>query len=132
MDIKEKINYWIEIALDDLDSADIMLKKKKYLQSGFYCHQSVEKILKGYFWFIKQEDPPFTHNLLKLSKESGIDNLIDDTQKKLLDLLMPLNIEARYPDEKMRVMKTLDNSKAERIYKETEEIVTWIHKLITQ
>jgi len=132
MDIKEKINYWIEIALDDLDSADIMLKKKKYLQSGFYCHQSVEKILKGYFWFIKQEDPPFTHNLLKLSKESGIDNLIDDTQKKLLDLLMPLNIEARYPDEKMRVMKTLDNSKAERIYKETEEIVKWIHKLITQ
>ena len=78
MDIKEKIDYWIEIAVDDLDSADIMLNKKKFLQAGFYCHQSLEKILKGYYWFIKKEEPPYTHNLLKLSKESGIDNLIKD------------------------------------------------------
>jgi len=132
MELKEKIDYWIEIAFDDLDSADIMLKKKKYLQSGFYCHQAVEKILKGYYWYIKQEEPPYTHNLLKLSKESGIDNLANDSQKKLIDILMPLNIEARYPDEKMRIMKTLNDSKSEKIYKETEEIVIWIHKLITQ
>ncbi len=29
--------------IDDPDSAKIMLKKKKYLQSGFYCHQTIEK-----------------------------------------------------------------------------------------
>lgn len=58
MDINERINYWVEIAIDDLDSAKIMLKKKKYLQSGFYCHQVIEKMIKGYFWYNKKKEPP--------------------------------------------------------------------------
>jgi len=132
MDTNDKIKYWLEIALDDLDSADIMLKKKKYLQSGFYCHQAVEKILKGYFYFIRKEDPPYTHNLLKLSKDSGIDELISEKQRNHIDMLMPLNIEARYPDDKMAIMKTLDDTKSKSIYNQTEEIVKWIQKLITQ
>lgn len=35
MEIKDKINYWIEISLDDLDSADIMLKKKNIFNQDF-------------------------------------------------------------------------------------------------
>jgi len=109
-----------------------MLKKKKYLQSGFYCHQSVEKILKAYFWFIKREEPPYSHNLLKISKESGLDRQFNEKQKRLIDLLMPLNIEARYPEEKLSIMKTLDNSKAETIFNEPGVIVKWIQELMTQ
>ena len=60
MEKNEKIKYWIEIALDDLDSAEIMLEKKKFLQSGFYCHQSIEKFLKGYFLYTKQGEPLYT------------------------------------------------------------------------
>jgi HEPN domain-containing protein len=132
MEITEKIKYWIEIALDDLDSAEIMLEKKKFLQSGFYCHQSVEKILKGYFLHIKQNEPPYTHNLIKLSRESDIDELFNPDQKNLLNILMPLNIEARYPDEKMSILKTLDYIKSKDIYNKTAELIKWIRKQIIQ
>lgn len=126
----EKIKYWIEIAFDDLDSAAIMLEKKKFLQSGFYCHQSAGKIFKGYFIYTKNEDPPYTHNLIKLSKESGIDKLFDENQKNLINILMPLNIEARYPDAKNAILKALNNKKTEEIYNRTEDLIKWIHKLI--
>ncbi len=132
MESIEKIKYWIEIALDDLDSAEIMFDKRKFLQSGFYCHQSVEKILKGYFLYAKKDEPPYTHNLIKLSRESGIDSILEENQINLLNILMPLNIEARYPDEKLSLMKTLDYNKSNQIYNSTVEFVKWIQKLITQ
>lgn len=40
-------NYWIEIAKYDLETAEAMLKSKRYLYVGFMCHQSIEKILKA-------------------------------------------------------------------------------------
>ena len=132
MEKNEKIKYWTEIALDDLDSAEIMLEKKKFLQSGFYCHQSVEKILKGYFLNIKQEEPPYTHNLIKLSRESGIDEQLSKDQKNIINILMPLNIEARYPDEKLAILKTLDSHKSKEIYNGTADLIKWIQKLILQ
>lgn len=132
MEIIEKIKYWLEIALDDLDSAEIMLEKKKFLQSGFYCHQSVEKILKGYYLHIKQDEPPYTHNLIKLSRESAIDELFNSDQKNLINILMPLNIEARYPDEKMAILKTLDYNKSKDIYNKTADLIKWIQKQIIQ
>jgi HEPN domain-containing protein len=128
MDIDEKIQYWLEIALDDLDSAKIMLKKKKYLQSGFYCHQTIEKAMKGYFCLYKNDDPPYTHNLLKLAEEAGLNDTLSDDWKKHIDLLMPLNIEARYPDEKREILKRLDADKAKEIYKKTKELARWIQK----
>lgn len=36
-------NYWIEIAKYDLETAEAMLKSKRYLYVGFMCHQSIEK-----------------------------------------------------------------------------------------
>jgi HEPN domain-containing protein len=126
----EKIKYWQEIAFDDLDTAKILLKKKKFLQCGFYCHQSVEKILIGYYWFKKGEEAPYTHNLLMLSKKSGIELLYNEYQKSIIDLIAPLNIEARYPDAKLKIYKTLTKKKTKNIFTETEKLVEWIHELM--
>jgi HEPN domain-containing protein len=127
---KEKTKYWIDLSTDDLDTAHILLKKRKYLQCGFYCHQSVEKIIKGYYWLVKNEEPPYTHNLLKLAGSSGLDQLMDDRQRDTIDELMPLNIEARYPDEKEELYKTLDASLTKDLYKRTSEIIEWIQGLL--
>jgi HEPN domain-containing protein len=132
MNVNEKINYWLELSLDDLDSAEIMLSKNKFLQSGFYCHQAVEKIIKRYFWFINNDEPPYTHNLNKLSEKSGLTEKLNEEFIKLIDVLMPLNIEARYPDNKREIMKHLDSEKTSRIYAGTRDLVEWIQKQITR
>jgi HEPN domain-containing protein len=126
----EKVNYWIEIALDDFESAEIMLKNRKFLQSGFYCHQVIEKILKGYYFYKTGGEPPYTHNVVRLADESGIAALFSEDQKALLDLLMPLNIEARYPDERKELMTTLTHEKTGKIFTETGELFNWIRLLM--
>lgn len=131
MDIKEKTVYWTNLAVDDLDSAEIMLeKKKKFLQSGFYCHQTIEKILKAYIWYTREEEPPYTHNLMKLAEAGGLMELLSEDRKKLMDILMPLNIEARYPDNKFELLKTITQSRTAEIYRNTRELFIWMRTLI--
>ena len=48
MDIQGKIQYWLDMAGYDLDTAKAMLSTGRYLYVGFMCHQAVEKSLKAY------------------------------------------------------------------------------------
>ena len=70
-----KVQYWIELAEYDLETAEVMLNTKRYLYVGFMCHQVIEKMLKGYFVYVKDETPEKIHNLTKLAKHSGLYDL---------------------------------------------------------
>lgn len=78
---KERIEYWLNIAKYDLDTAKAMLESKRYLYLGFMCHQVVEKSIKAYYWYVNNSEPPYIHNLLTLSKISGLVNLLDEDKK---------------------------------------------------
>jgi uncharacterized protein YeeX (DUF496 family) len=49
--MEKKINYWIELSDYDLETAEAMLKSKRYLYVGFMCHQTIEKIFTGKKYF---------------------------------------------------------------------------------
>ena len=99
----------------DLETARVMLSGKRYLYVGFMCHQVIEKALKGYYVFIKKETPPYTHNLTSLGQKANIYEVFSDEQKDILDMLDPLNIEARYPTHKEKIIKLLDQDKCLKI-----------------
>ena len=114
------------MAIYDFESAKAMLETKRYLYVGFMCHQTIEKILKAYFCKYSSETPPYTHNLTKLAKLSSLYEEFLDEQKDFLDLLEPLNIEARYPSDKELLLKSLNEQKCSELIKETEELLLWI------
>lgn len=124
----EKVAYWLELAQYDLDSAKVMLNGGRYLYVGFMCHQTVEKVLKSYYVFIKKEAPPYTHNLTLIAKEADIYGRFTDEQKDILDILEPLNLEARYPTYKEKLMKSLTKERCEKIMRETEDLYKWIRE----
>lgn len=117
--------YWIESAQYDIETAKAMLETKRYLYVGFMCHLTIEKALKA---VISQEEiqPPKIHDLVKLAKQSKIYSLMNDGQKDFLEVLLPLNIEARYPSYKSGISASLDNSKCEMLANETEGLLCWI------
>lgn len=129
---KEKTEYWFKLALYDLETAVAMLKTKRYLYVGFMCHQTIEKSIKGFNWFSKKTEPLYTHNLILLSEKSGLEEHLDKKQKHLLNLLMPLNIKVRYPDDKELLLKSLTYNKCRTILKDTKELFLWIEKLTNQ
>jgi HEPN domain-containing protein len=124
--MNEKVKYWIEIAEYDLETARAMQRSSRFLYVGFMCHQVVEKILKGYYVFIKNETPPYTHNLTYLAEQSRIYEIMTETHKNTLDLLGPLNIQARYPTHKEKLFQSLNKERCDQIIIQTEEIYQWI------
>ena len=126
--MNEKIRYWIDIAEYDLETARVMLESRRFLYVGFMCHQVIEKMLKGYFVSRKNDNPPYSHNLSYLANLCEIYDGMTEEQKNIIDLMEPLNIEARYPTYKEKLLKILNYAKCEEIIRQTEELYQWIKK----
>lgn len=120
-----KTQYWTELAEYDIETARAMLDTKRLLYVGFMCHQAVEKILKAYFAKHYEEHPPKTHNLRILAKKTNIFQALDENQNNLINTLEPLNIEARYPTDKERLLKSLTPEKCDKIISSTKEFLEW-------
>lgn len=124
--IDDKIEYWIGLSEYDMKTAEAMLDTKRFLYVGFMCHQAVEKMLKGYYVSVKREEPPYTHNLAKLSSETGLYKLMNDEQKDFLDYIQPMNIKARYPGYRKEILKDLNYTVSKNIIEKSKELIEWI------
>jgi HEPN domain-containing protein len=130
MNVINKTTYWLDIAHYDLVSAKAMLESKRFLYVGFLCHQTIEKCLKAYFWHKQKNEPPHTHNLLMLLEKSGLDEHSCEKYISLFNELMPLNIQARYPEDKSLLLKSLSLKKTQELYMKTKDFYLWIKKLL--
>jgi HEPN domain-containing protein len=95
--MNDKVNYWFDISEYDLETAKAMLISKRFLYVGFMCHLAIEKLLKAYYVSVKDEMPPYSHNLTYLAEKSSLLSKLSEDQKSFIDELEPMNIEARYP-----------------------------------
>ncbi len=124
--VDHKIKYWLEISEEDLETAEILLSKNKYLYSGYFLQQSVEKILKAYYQMTKNELPPRTHNLVYLAEITGLFKELTEDEENILYTLNPLNIETRYPEYREKISKSLTKIRLKKILDETKELLKWI------
>jgi len=124
--MNEKVKYWLEMSDYDMATADAMLDSKRYLYVGFMCHQSIEKIFKALFTKIKDETPPFVHNLSMISQKGDFYKELSDDQKNFIDELEPLNIEARYPSHKEKIFQSLSEDRCKYLINKTRELQEWV------
>lgn len=45
--MEKSVKYWLDISQYDLETAEAMLDKERFLYVGFMCHQAIEKIAKS-------------------------------------------------------------------------------------
>ena len=124
--VNEKVRYWMELSEYDLDTAKAMLDTKRFLYVAFMCHQCIEKIMKAYYQWVKNMIPPRTHNLRWLLQETGLDKLMSDEHKSLIMIIEPMNIEARYPYDKERILQSLTHEKCSEMLQKVRGLHTWI------
>lgn len=113
------IQEWVKASEYDLKTAEAMLETGRYLYVVFMCQQAIEKLLKAIYCQKKNELPLKTHNLLYL-----IDILelkVADSDKILLSELNQFYIETRYPGERSRLAKEVDEVKASGYLVKTKE-----------
>ncbi len=127
MEPYEKVEYWLDSADYDLETAKAMLDTGRLLYVGFMCHQTAEKALKGVLVARKPcEELPYIHKLARLANLSGVSEEMREEQLQLLDTLSPLNIEARYPLHKERLLKSLTPERCKTLIHETEALLLWL------
>lgn len=124
----DKVKYWLELSDYDLETAIAMLNSKRYLYVGFLCHQTIEKIFKAYYTYLKSETAPITHSLSFLAKKGEFFEKFTEDQKDFIDQIEPLNIETRYPSQKERILRSLTHEKCLEIIENTKELQLWIKK----
>lgn len=119
---EETRRLWLQ-ALEDLETAKVMLENRRFYASAFFSHQAAEKALKALFIEVKRELSPKTHNLLELLE--GLDIRDED----VLDVAMELNPEyvvSRYPDAANGVPAQMYNERiARKRYEEAFHIVEY-------
>ena len=124
--MNDKVLYWLELCDDDLLTAKTLLGAKRLLHMGFFCHMIVEKAIKAAIAKRTNEIPPKIHDLQKLAVSGGIFDDLSEEQLMLIDKLTPLQMEARYPEYKEKIAKTLTLLYCEQLLSETEELLCWI------
>jgi HEPN domain-containing protein len=96
INIEKQIEYWKHSALTDLETAEILINNSKTLQGLFFCHLSVEKILKAHIVKVTSLVPPRSHDLFYLVSTAGIE--ISEDQMRFMQILMKYQLEGRYPE----------------------------------
>lgn len=124
--MRDTVKYWLELSEYDLETAKAMLATKRFLYVGFMCHQSTEKVLKALYSKKNNDTAPYTHSLAYLVKLTDLDENIPEEFDDLLNDLEPLNIEARYPSYKEKLLAELNESRCNSLILNTNKFVSWI------
>ena len=118
------IEYWSTASKQDLEAAEILFENKKYHHALFFCHLSIEKILKAIIVKTTQEAPPLMHDLVRLAERTGIK--ISAKQKNELSEISTFNIEARYDDYKLSFHKKANKRFTSKYITMTKRILKWL------
>jgi HEPN domain-containing protein len=121
IDIQKQIKYWQDGALDDFESAKILISNHRILHGLFLCHLVIEKAIKAIVVKTTNEIAPRTHNLLYLSEMAKLEFEEDD--EIFLGILMKYQLQGRYPDYN----PVLPNQEKVLEYlQQTEKLMTWL------
>ena len=124
--MNDKVAYWVDIADYDYDTAQALMESKRYLYVGFMCHQVIEKMIKAYWSKVLEEPPLKIHTLSRLAQKTGLADQMTQEQKMFIADMQHLNIEARYPEDRLKLAQHLNEKVCEHILEETDKLRLWI------
>lgn len=124
MDKKQRIEYWLNSAAHDFDTAETLFQNKKYDWCLFIGHLVIEKVLKAFYVRDNDESPPKMHNLIRLAEKTTLP--LSDEQKQFLIKINDFNIEVRYPDQKYSFYKICTTEFTEEYFTKIKEIYKWL------
>lgn len=123
--MREEALKWLEQAVEDLSTAEDLLRVGRYHAAAFYSHQAAEKALKALL--IDRGKAVRTHDLIQLldviERELGLDvsSLREDARKLTVHYVV-----SRYPDAANAVPARLySRQDAEDLYSRAKRILEW-------
>lgn len=125
--LRKTINYWLEGSKRDFEAAQSLFDSKHYPQCLFFCHLSIEKLLKAIIAKLIKNHPPYIHDLRGLAEFGKIK--LSSEQKEILDKIFTFNIAGRYADVKLEFYKKYNKKEyAQKYLMITKDLLLWFKK----
>jgi HEPN domain-containing protein len=115
---------WVKSSDYDIATAEAMLKSKRYVYVIFFCHLSLEKLLKAVVCKVTQKIAPKTHDLIFLKKLAEIE--VPKEHRLLVAHLNSASIPTRYPEDISKMSRQYNQAAAKKYLKETKELRKWL------
>lgn len=129
MKIEEHIQFWMDSAADDLDTAETLFSAEKFDWCLFLGHLVLEKALKAhYVQDSENQMPPRIHNLVKLAEKTSLP--LNEEMKVFLDEVTDFNLEVRYPGYKKEFQRKCTREFCESKFYKIKEHFKWLRSLI--
>ena len=129
--MSDTVEYWLDLADYDLETARAMLSTGRYLYVGFMCHLVIEKALKACYVKVLGGSPPKTHNLKLLASQTGTDQNMPQKYVDTLNVLRPMNVQGRYPGDMVALGRSLTPQKCRSMIEGTQEMLAWIKQQLS-
>ncbi|MDA2921636.1 HEPN domain-containing protein [Patescibacteria group bacterium AH-259-L07] len=127
--IKKFVDYWQDNAKKDWQVAQSLLDLKHYNYSLFFCHLTLERLIKALVVSRTGNQAPFTHDLYSLILKTGIE--VSAERKKYLEIITTFNMRARYDTLRYAFYKKVTKKYAEEYLKITHDLILWLKKELT-
>lgn len=124
--MNKQIDYWKKSADNNWQTALDLLKTKHYDACLFFCHLTLEKILKGLVVQCTDKPAPYIHDLANLAATANL--MLLKEQVDQLRIITTFNISGRYDDEKFNFYKSINKEYAEKYLNITNELQLWLKK----
>ncbi|MFW5703096.1 MAG: HEPN domain-containing protein [Candidatus Dojkabacteria bacterium] len=124
--IVRQANHFYGSGLRNWETAEYLLEGRKYSDCLLFCHLSLEKILKGIYTIVNRSYAPYTHDLVKLARTSGIK--LTERQRGELYEITQFNTLVRYDDEKDAFYKKANRGFTKEKFKLCSEYKSWLEK----
>lgn len=92
----------------------------------FSAHLALEKILKAHVTEFTQSIPPRSHDLISLTKKSGVE--LPETYLDFVGKLNTASIPTRYPEDLQNALKDYPKSVAQDYLQHTKELIEWLRQ----
>ncbi len=119
--IEKQIDYWKSGADNDLETAEILIQNKKFVQGLFFCHLCIEKITKALVVKTTLQIPPKSHDIFYLADKASID--LPEEKQLIIQILMKYQLEGRYP-EYYPTPPSLELTI--KYFKDTQNLLKWL------
>jgi HEPN domain-containing protein len=115
---------WLRQADYDMETAEAMLKSRRYIYAVFMCHLSIEKALKGLYDKDLNDVPPKTHNLIYLLQKIG--RKPEQALEMFIAKLNTASIATRYPDELAKIQEAYSEEITLEMLAKSKEVLRWV------
>ena len=131
MSYQEVVEYWRESAGRDFEVAQGLVKLGHYAYALFFCHLTLEKMLKAVYVAKHEKHAPFTHDLAALLRESGL-SFTEETLKECA-IITQFNMQTRYPEQKSEIYQKFNNREySEKYLAISTKLLSWFKESLTK